>query len=93
MAAEAVSIEDSFRTISDRLHKSMEEGGGLTTEGVTEAVALELGVPLEDVLKAVFEESKIGMLFMALAGPRRSLCTTMTLAFLAGVAWEQGRRG
>ncbi|HEX7246399.1 MAG TPA: hypothetical protein VF245_12640 [Solirubrobacterales bacterium] len=94
MAPEAVSIEDSFKAVAGKLHEQMEGGGkGLTPEAITEAVALEYGVPLDQLIEAVFKESVLGMLFMAMAGPRRGLCTSNIAAFMAGVAWEQGRRG
>lgn len=92
-APEAVSIEDSFRTISDRLHEAMAAGAGLTADGVTEAVATELGVPLHDVTVAVHKESRLGLFFMSLTGPQKAIAVTMIHAFLAGVTWEQGRRG
>lgn len=91
--AEAISISESFKATSKRLHDQMESGGGMTPEGVSEAVALELGVPLEQLIEAVAQESMLGLMFMALRGPRPAICASSISAFLAGVAWEQGRRG
>jgi hypothetical protein len=92
-SSEPVSIAESFKAISERLHESMENAveKGLTPKGVCEAVALELGVPLDQLIDATAKESVIGMLFMALAGPRRAIVVSTTAAFLAGVTWEQGR--
>lgn len=91
--AEAVSITEVFDEVAKSLHKAMKEKTDTSPEGVAEAVALEYGVPLPALIEAIAKQEVLGVVFMAMAGPTRALSVTQISAFIAGVAWEQGRRG
>lgn len=92
-APEAVSIANSFRRVAERLHQATERGEDISREAIIEAVASEVGIPLEQLIEAAWKESRVGMAFMLIVGPRRAICTASVAAFIAGAAWEQGRRG
>ncbi|HXR30586.1 MAG TPA: hypothetical protein VN752_05555 [Solirubrobacterales bacterium] len=92
-APEPVSIQEVFKDVSERLLGRMQEAEKIDADEITAAVAREFGVPLDHLIEAVSRELVPGLLMLAIKGPQLALATSQIAAFLAGVAWEQGRRG
>lgn len=93
MPAEPVAITDVFLHVSKKMVEAMQSRPEITEDEIADAVALEFGVPLDQAIEACHKQSRVGLIFAAVKGPQRGIATSMLVAFIAGVAWEQGRRG